>query len=500
MKKNYLLLTLPFLVFLTLIPRAIELINGNYIFLFDQGREYLAAKGIVVSHKFILIGTELGAGSAGISGIFHGPMYYYLLTIPFVLFNGNPYGAIWLMFLFSVLAIIAGYFLGKKIWGTPWGIFVAFLFAASPPFISQARFMWSPNPPTVFIVLAFFFVYQYLQTRKTWAIFWAAFFSGFVYNFEFALAVPMVLTLIVYSLLLRQKGIRYYAAMFGGVIVAFLPMILFEVRHHFLAVHGVVSYLSHKTTGKVHQSFFDNVAGHWTAFFNNVADTFPQHAYIPGIILLVALLLFGCWYLFREKNENMKYFFIYLLLLLPINVVVFGFLRNTVYHYYLTDLNVVYIFLFTYIVYSSWHKKERIVLLIISMYSALLLYGAITNAVQTWFHDIHDYGGTSKIKGIEQAIDYIYKDAGDKKFGVLVFAPPVYTYQYDYMLWWYGDRKYHYIPYGQKKGLVYLLIEKDPAKPWSYKGWLETVIKTGKVLQTTTLSPSGFIIQKREFN
>ena len=50
----------------------------------------------------------------------------------------------------------------------------------------------------------------------------------------------------------------------------------------------------------------------------------------------------------------------------------------------------------------------------------------------------------------------------------------------------------------RRKGLVYLLIEKDTSKPWSYQGWLETVIKDGDVINTEQLT-SGFIIQKRLF-
>lgn len=59
-----------------------------------------------------------------------------------------------------------------------------------------------------------------------------------------------------------------------------------------------------------------------------------------------------------------------------------------------------------------------------------------------------------------------------------------------------GGRKYNYIPYDDKKGTFYLLIEPDPHKPWTYKGWIETVVKDGKVIKTVDL-PSGFIIQKR---
>jgi hypothetical protein len=112
--------------------------------------------------------------------------------------------------------------------------------------------------------------------------------------------------------------------------------------------------------------------------------------------------------------------------------------------------------------------------------------------------DYPDLGGAAKIKGQEQAIDYIYKDAKGKPFGLYIFTPPVYTYPYDYLLWWYAKPKYHYFPYQEKKGTFYLLMQVDMNQPWTYKGWMETVIKTGKIIDTKTLIPSGFIVQKRQ--
>ena len=40
-------------------------------------------------------------------------------------------------------------------------------------------------------------------------------------------------------------------------------------------------------------------------------------------------------------------------------------------------------------------------------------------------------------------------------------------------------------------------MEPDPSRPTSYKGWQETVIKTGKIIETRTL-PSGLIVEKRK--
>ena len=57
---------------------------------------------------------------------------------------------------------------------------------------------------------------------------------------------------------------------------------------------------------------------------------------------------------------------------------------------------------------------------------------------------------------------------------------------------------YGYVPGNEKKGLVYLLIEPDGSKPWTYKGWMETVIVGGDMIETRIL-PTGNIIQKRLF-
>jgi hypothetical protein len=56
------------------------------------------------------------------------------------------------------------------------------------------------------------------------------------------------------------------------------------------------------------------------------------------------------------------------------------------------------------------------------------------------------------------------------------------------------------MPLDEKKGTAYLIIEEDYSKPWSYKGWLETVIVDGDVEWTRHLKPSELIVQKRIFN
>src|SRR3989344_4140977 len=72
--------------------RAQETISGNFLFLLDSGRDMMEVKKIVFDHKLTLIGPYTSLG-----GVFQGPLFYYLLAIPTALFEGNPWGNIFIM-------------------------------------------------------------------------------------------------------------------------------------------------------------------------------------------------------------------------------------------------------------------------------------------------------------------------------------------------------------------------------------------------------------------
>jgi hypothetical protein len=272
-------------------------------------------------------------------------------------------------------------------------------------------------------------------------------------------------------------------------------MLLFEIRHGFLGTKSIVSYLTthhQQTTGS--NTSMHYLIEHAGAFVSYFQGTFSTNLYYPLLLLLI--IVFSLYFLVREKNRAFKYFFSFLLLLIPVTFLVFAPLRNSIWNIYLLHINVVYLLLFCYVIYSFASKKLNLLFIPALLLIAVMTLFGLQNAVKVSSHDYSDYGGVAKVKGKVDALDYIYKDAKGKPFGLLVFTPPVYTYPYDYLLWWHGQKKYGYLPYQEKKDTFYLLIETDPSKPWSYKGWLETVIKNGDVVYTKTL-PSGFIVQKR---
>lgn len=475
--------------------RSIEVLNKNYLFGFDQGRDYLVVKSIVVDHKLTLIGSEIGAGSAGFQGIFHGPFHYYFLSLPFALTNGDPYSGIVVMFAFGMLSIIFSYLLGKKLFGLVGGVTAGFLIAISPTFISQSRFVWNSHPSTLFILLTFYFTYLSYK-KKNIFIFFSSFFAGFVYNFELAISIPLCIALVFYYIfVLKLRDFKKYLVLFMGFVIAFLPMILFEFRHNFMGFRGLFSYIFNQK--ELASSFLSqkNVVDHFNSFIYSFFDTFPKNI-VPSYIFPVIIFVPAIYYFFKEKDKNLKKFITFLMLLIPINFFIFSFLRNAVWVYYLLDLNIAYILIFSYSISSSFNTNNCKLKIFFLLFLIFIFIRIMPSFIKVFNYDYHDYGGDAKIKGRIDVIDYIYRDAKGNKFGLFVFSPPIYTYPYDYLIWWYGEKKYHYYPSNEKKGLFYLLIERDNSKPWSHKGWMETVIKEGTVVWEKTL-PSGFIVQKR---
>jgi hypothetical protein len=163
--------------------------------------------------------------------------------------------------------------------------------------------------------------------------------------------------------------------------------------------------------------------------------------------------------------------------------------------WWILELPIFYI-IFIGVLSAYIYKKSTFGKIMVSLFYFWLFVVSLQLSFDSWKRDFADYGGTQKIRGRMDAIDAIYKDAAGTPFGIFVFCPPIYTYPYDYLFWWAGTKKYSYVPHREKKGLFYLLVEPDGGKPWTYKGWMETVIKDGTVLSRIEL-PSGFIIEKR---
>lgn len=496
MRRSYAFFIITGILLFASLPRGIELLNHNYLFGFDQGHFFEAVKDIVVNHKLTLIGTEVG----GQGGFFQGPGWYYLLAIPFALSGGNPYAAMVFMFILSLCVILFSYLFSAKMFDKKTGIVVSFLLAICPALIAQSRFIWPPFVISILSVILLFFLYKVFEKKEKYLPL-AAFIIGLMSHFEIATAGTMLAQLVLIIVVLHWKKIISLKSIlfsFGSFLLTLLPLIIFDLRHNFLMVHGIVNLFSQQVN-TIHQAaklgigaVFQN---HLAVFRANFISSFQEGNLLLPLLLIV--LVVGSISYMRDKKEVLsKKIMVFYLATTPIMLFgVFMFYRLPLWEWWLLELVIFYNWLLGVLLVYFWKRSYVLRSFVVI---ALLIFGIFyVNQTKTFYEkDYNDFGGVHKVKGKLEAIDYIYKDADNTPFNVLVFTPPVYTYAYDYLLWWHGQKTYGYVPGKEKRGVFYLLMEPDPQKEWSYKGWLETIVKTGKITKTVQL-PSGFIIQKR---
>lgn len=499
LEKNYYLI-LVVIFTLGFLLRGVELINGNYLFGFDQGRDYLLVKEMVDNFKPRLIGAEVASGAAGISYLFHGPFYLYFLAIFYILFKGDPYGGVVMMFLFGMGTLILTFFISRKMFSKFTALIITFLVAISPTLAPQSRFLWSNHPSSFFIILTFYLIFL-IPKKPIIFLPLSLFTAGFIYNFELAVAVPFVIAIIIHSIfILKIRKPKILTASIIALMLAFLPFLIFEVKHGFNVFKGFSDYLTQtkEDTSLMFElfTFRDHIMNYW----NNFIATFSFFSIVNNLyfhLLFLIIFIFGSKKAVSTlRDKSRKKLVKFILILIISSLLFFLILKNIIWDYYLIHLHFAYIILFSVIFMTLVKKRNWFLVGILSIYLIVMTLATGQRIYLNYNIDFKDYGGGQKIRGKIDVIDYIYEDAGDEKFNVLVFMPPVYTYPYDYLFSWYGKEKYGYVPGNEKKETFYLLIEPDSGKPWSYKGWEETVVKSGEVLWTKEL-PSGLIVEKR---
>lgn len=478
--------------------RAQETISGNYLFLLDQGRDMMDVKKIVFDHKFTLIGPY-----TSLTGVFQGPLYYYLLAAATFVLKGNPIGAMMLMLAISISVIGVVFFFMKKFFGTVAASVSAFLFAVSPEAIAAATYFWNPHPMWLVIVLYIFIFYKALTDKKYISLLLPI--IALCFHFQTAFGVFLLLATFLVLVLFYRNLLRIKYFLFGILLslVVVSPQILFDVRHDFLMTNSVLKIFQGSDqglfVGKENAGYSQLAISHLDAFRINFNSAFVQEkdfVSVPKIVFVALILLTPIFFIRNIFSSKEKKFVLLLLSLIGVIIALSFFYPFPIRYWFLTGFQSVYLLLFGIVLAKCWQTKLGKVFVL--SFVVVGLWWSV-GKLQTLYSLPRDEGGASKINGKLAAIDYIYRDAKEETFGVLVFTPAVLTDAYDYLLFWYGKEKYGYVPHKEKKGLVYLLMEPDSGKPWSYKGWQETVVKTGKVIESKTL-PSGLIVEKRIFD
>ena len=496
-----------FLLFLLSLFLRIYRLGDLLGFYYDQGRDALRVWEFWYNKKPFLVGPV-----TGLEGIFLGPFYYYLIAPFYLVGGGNPvYPAIFISFL-SSLSVFFIFYLGWKFHSKAGGIIAAIIFAFSYNLVLASRWLSNPTPILLSSTLLMIFFYKIYKTKnKKW---WYAIsvLVGLSMQFESASAVfyiPISLIFYVWLATFEKKAdlkpsgkLHHKKILFISAFLFFLtliPQIIFNFRHDNLLLNNFLSIFFKGEKGGGFGLNFKQILPIRLKYFWEVYYTklIPNESKLVAIFTLISF--FGLYLSRKTITKKFAIPFLLIFLLTPMaGFILFQGNYGNIYDYYMTGYYLPFVLFFSLGLAEIWQKRllgKALVFLFFMSFFAVNI-PLVKNYLSAGIDGKHHITLGNQI----QAVEYVIKDAGGKKFNVDFYVPPVLPYSYDYLFLWRTSKMCDKNRCGfvkdERVELLYTPYEVDPLYPDRLESWLKRQDSIGRFLEEKRFG--GITVQKRK--
>ncbi len=412
----------------SLVFRLYYVSDFHHAFTIDQARDMLEIRKIVVGHDPVFVGPI-----TSLNGIFLGPFWFYLNIPAFIIGGGNPTA----LAFFQVILIHLGtaifwfYFRKKDESYAFWGSAILLL---SPRLFEAGTYSFNANTTPVFVLLTLLLLDSVLRSASTPKTLFLGFLSGLTLQLEAAFGI-LIFPLCFFWLLIAHKPLRPLLFGFGATLI---PQLLFEIKNKFMMT-GV--FLTEFSGGS-------SILGQRLSLVEKFSDRTGHYLGALGAALplpsQLAFLLFplGVIYLYSLCRQKK--------------------LDRQLYRFFLINLSLIFLSLALYFVYPNrlkdWWSINFVVPYILIVTLALSRLPRMIALVPfllfalPFLADRYNYrkNERSNDRGLllnqVEVVDWVYQKAEGKGFKAYVFTPAIYDYNYQYLFWWYGQSRYHYLP------------------------------------------------------
>ena len=473
--------------------RLTPIINQTIPYTYDQGRDFLQAEEIIKNRNMTFIGP-----TTGIQGVYHGAWWYYFLAISYLIFGGWPIGFYLSLLFFSTIAILLFYLFINKEFNWQTAIFFLLVITPSEFFIRLSFFTSNNTLSPLFVLLLIYSVYQFFKTKSDKYLFLISLAIGFIFEFEVAFGIFMIIAYGLTSLFFKQfrdtyLNIKKLLIFTSGFIIPFLPRGLFEVKNHFIQTKALMNYYFHPTTTN-QQSLFSTAIDRVHLFINYFLQLIPQQNGYLGILIL---LLFIGMLLITIKNNKVKSDKKNLLLFFPL-LTLFLFSssllsRNNFFWVYYLD-GIQFIFLFLFIIIFSLSKQlsivKNILLGVLAINLLFVSYQGIANK------NIPLLG----LRADNRIVSYFVDKYPDDYFCLRIYTPPIIPFTYYYLFSYYANQQQLKYPKADfYKNQCYFIFDKETYQFRIDKWKEENVPKNSRVIKTIKFE-NGTNIELRQLN
>jgi len=453
------LITLFTLALIYLILRIFPLLNHNVSYTYDQGRDFLKAAELVDQRNLTFIGP-----TTGIMGLYHGAWWYYILTIPYLLFGGIPIGFYYFNFLIHLLTFGIVLYLCYHEFGYLKTLLAGLLIAGAPYFIATSLFVGNnifAIPSFLFFLVTLYSLAKHppkVAAKKSNSPLLALFILngftlGLVAEFELSFGLFLLpsylLTILVFPKLRKHfaniKSLLFFLSALG---LAFLPRALYELKNGFAQARILWGFF---VNPKLHnlKPYLDVFKDRLGLFQGYYESLFP-YPLILGAVSLVAvvLLLSG---LRQKQRHPVLGIFLFLLACL--------FFLSTLYkdNFWGNYYEGLHYLLLALILLAVSLPKETVLTKTTLVILNIMLLGTLGFQISK----LNTQPRMDGLRAHELAVMHLYKVA-KSPFCLDIYTPPAIPYTYRYLF--YHQNRHHGKPLpleGWQKGECWYFIEND---------------------------------------
>lgn len=324
-------------------------------------------RDVVENRHLRLLGQETST-----QGIFIGPIYYYLLTPFYLIFNMDPAGGVFFITLLGVFAIISVYFVFSKTFSQKMGLIAAFLYSVSFYTVLNDREVVPTMPVITWSVWFLYALYLILAKKQKQAYLVLGILAGLIWHLNFALVLVFPLVLLAFWLSKQAPELKKARNGFLAFLTLSLPLIVFELRNDFLQTKALWASLTTDQYAVVsgYDKFLRTLhlsAKNLTGFLigPDVINLRYEYVLASGITFFVFLVIKKV----ISKNWAILLSFWYLFF-----IGFFSFYSKRLSEYYLNASLIVWIVVFAFLTKFIFSKSKKTGVFILTLFLIVNIY------------------------------------------------------------------------------------------------------------------------------
>lgn len=288
-----------FSVFVSLFINTYRL-DSLMLLIGDAGRDYLAARDMIVFHKIPLVGIP-----SSVPWLHQGPISIYGIGLSFIFSNFNPIAPGIFFGIIGAVTTYLVYLLGKKYFNENVGTIACLLYSSSPIVVVNARMPYHTSLIPFFATLFFLIFYKSTENKRFLPL--SFLFFGLMLQVELSNIIVLLIMAIVLYINKVSASIKTFIQSFGMFIIGSLPFVLYEfyngptyIKFPLWIINRTRLFIFGEITTVSDKNPLFNVLG---IIYQHIGGTIsPSHAYFGIFIFVISLVLL----LYSLKNRRLK--------------------------------------------------------------------------------------------------------------------------------------------------------------------------------------------------